>query len=117
MESGRSKQELKEAYKQIKKRAGVFQIRNVQNGKVFLGSSVDLDAIWNRNRLQLNVGSHPNSGLQKDWKAIGEANFSYEILSEVKIREEGKQDVKSEAQALLALFMDELKPFGEAGYH
>ncbi|MDX9791227.1 MAG: GIY-YIG nuclease family protein, partial [Candidatus Kapabacteria bacterium] len=63
----KTRKELKEQYKQMKYKIGVFCIKNKLNGKVFLGSSTDLVAIWHSTKLQLELNSFPNSELQKDW--------------------------------------------------
>jgi hypothetical protein len=105
-----SKKELKESYKQIKPRMGVFQIRNTVNGKILVESSANLGAIWNRYRLQLSMGSHLNAGLQEDWKKYGEDNFSYEILDELVQKEEETRDLGKELKVLEALYLDELQP-------
>ena len=80
----KTRKEVKEAYKQLKFQIGVFQIRNLKNGKVFIGSSLDLVASWNSQRFQLNAGLHQNSRLQKEWNDFGANNFVYEIVSELK---------------------------------
>ena len=68
----------------MKFRIGVFQISNIVNNKIYIESSTDLAAIWNRNRFQLNNGLHPNVTLQKEWNEFGQDSFNYEILSEIK---------------------------------
>ena len=108
--------EMKEAYKLYKSKKGVYQIRNMLNGKIFVGSSTDLKAIWNRNKVQLNFGNHPNEELQKDWKELGEEAFEYEILSEIK-EEEKEINFKKEVKALEELYIEELQPFKEKGYN
>jgi hypothetical protein len=113
----KTRQELKEEYKQIKYKMGVFQIRNTINQKVFVGSSTDLVAIWHRNRLQLNFGNHPNEELQQDWKAAGEAHFVYEILGELKQDEKETTDYAKEVKVLEQMYLDELRPYGERGYN
>ena len=80
----KTRKELREEYNQMKFRMGVFQIRNKINGKVFIGSSTDLKAIWYAEKLQLDIGLHSNSELQKEWKEYGVENFVYEILEEIK---------------------------------
>lgn len=113
----KTRKEIINDYKRTKSQIGVFQIRNKINNKVFIESSVDLVAIWNRLRFQLNMGSHPNVALQKDWKELGEENFAYEILSEIQ-QEDGVQvDYRKEAKKLEAMFIEDLQPFGERGYH
>jgi hypothetical protein len=113
----KSRKELVADYKQMKFPMGVYQIRNLANGKIYLGSSLNLNAIWNRERLQLDMGSHPNAELQHDWKATGEAGFAYEILSEIEQKEGDTIDYRKEIKQLEALFLEELKPFGARGYH
>lgn len=113
----KTKKELKDAYKQMKFSMGVFQIRNVVNGKVFIGSSDNLDAIWNRHRTELNFGGHRNTTFQKEWKEFGEENFRFEILSEIEHREGEGIDYKKELTQLEKMFIEELQPYEEKGYH
>ncbi len=112
-----TKKELTEAYKQMKFKMGVFQIRNILNDKIFVEGSINLDAIWNRHRIQLDFGTHPSQALQKDWKALGSENFRYEILSEIEHQEGVKVDYKKEVKTLEKMFLDELQPYDEKGYN
>ena len=113
----KTRKEVKEAYKQLKFQIGVFQIRNLKNGKVFIGSSLDLVASWNSQRFQLNAGLHQNSKLQKEWNELGAENFNYEIVSEIKQDDATPIDYRREIKKLEAMVIDELQPFGEKGYH
>ncbi|MCB9082246.1 MAG: GIY-YIG nuclease family protein [Lewinellaceae bacterium] len=108
---------LIDAYKNRKSRQGIFQIRNLKNGKIFLESSTDLDKIENRHRFQLNMGGHPCSGLQADWKTYGDAAFVFETLYELDIPEDPAYDVKKELKLLEQMHLEELQPYGEKGYH
>lgn len=111
----KTNKQLKEAYKQMKFPAGVFQIRNLQNGKVFISSSANLDTAWNSQRFKLNAGLHPNQLLQNDWKQSMEENFAYEILETIENEEQtiSTNDLK----ALEALMIEIKQPFGHKGYH
>ena len=100
----------------MKFRMGIFQIRNVVNGKVYIESSVNLDSIWNRHRTELNFGGHRNTTLQKEWKEFGEENFRFEVLSEIEHRE-GESDYRKELTLLEKMYVEELQPFEEKGYH
>ena len=113
----KSRKELKEKYKQMKFKMGVFQIRNNINGKLFIGSSLDLKAIWHAQKLQLDFGIHPNSDLQKDWKEHGVENFNYEILEEIKQIEDKPIDYSKEIKVLEGMIVDELQPFENKGYN
>lgn len=112
----KTKKQLKEEYKLLKFRVGVFQIRNIVNNKIYVDSSVNLDAIWNRHRTQLRFGVHPNALLQADWNEYGEENFRYEIIQELIMKEDDKVNPASELKLLETLVMEELQPFEERGY-
>lgn len=112
----KTNKEMKQEYKLYKSKKGVYQIKNIRNGKILIGSSTDLVAIWNRQKTQLNFGNHPNKELQKEWNDLGPDAFEYEMLSEIK-EEEIERDYKNEAKELAELFIQEIKPFGEKGYN
>ena len=113
----KTRKELKDEYRQMKFPMGVFQIRNTVSGKIFVDSSTNMNAKWNRNRLQLNVGNHPNTELQNDWNEFGEKVFKFEILEELKHNDKEAVDYKKEVALLEEMLVDELQPFGEKGYN
>jgi len=96
---------------------GVYQIRNMINGKIFLGSSKDLKGIINRNRFQLKSGLHVNKKLQRDFNEIGESNFSFEILDYLKPKDDLEVDYTEELQMLEEMWVDKLQPYDEKGYN
>ena len=109
--------DLKEEYKIKKFKIGVFQIRNTVNEKIFVDGSVNLDAIWNRHRMELNFGNHRNEDMQKEWSAFGADHFRFEIISEIDQSDNSKTDYTKEVKQLTEMFIDELTPFGEKGYN
>ena len=114
----KTRKELKEAYKSMKFKMGVFQVRNTANGKIFIDSSTDLERIWNRHRTQLKFGGHPNQKLQEDWRKYGEEAFVYEILDQLPESDDrSPADISRELKALEDMYVEELQPFGERGYH
>lgn len=113
----KTRKELINEYKQMKFRMGVFQIRNTVNGKIFVEGSVNLEAIWNRHRTQLDIGNHPSTGLQQDWKALGADKFVYEILAEIDQEDGSGLDYGKEVKTLEALYLEELQPYEEKGYN
>lgn len=113
----KTKKELKAIYKEMKFRMGVFQIRNKVNGKIYVEGSLDLVSIWNRHKFQLKMGVHTVEALQHDWNALGEENFAYDILSEIKQDDTGNADYQKEVRLLEQMYIDELQPFDERGYN
>jgi len=108
---------LKEAFRQKKFRIGVFQLRNLTNQKILIGSNVNLDAYWNRMRSELKLGAFRNAELQQEWNEFGETSFAFEILAEIQQDESQSRNYAREAKELEKLYVDELQPFGERGYH
>jgi group I intron endonuclease len=110
-----NKKDLRREYKETQQTMGVFQIRNLTNEKVFVGSSLNLDGIFNRHKFALNAGSHQNKSLQADWNEFGAENFAFEILEELEPREQ--LDVKRELEFLEDLWLENKEPFDAKGYN
>jgi hypothetical protein len=58
---------LKQAYKEMKTEAGVYQIKNTINQKVLVAATPNLRTLQGK-RFQLHIGSHKNAQLQAEWK-------------------------------------------------
>lgn len=95
---------------------GVFQIRNSTNGKILIEASTDIAAKWNRHRTELRFGSHRNRALQDDWNEYGETNFSFSILSELKLSKEDNADSKKEVDLLKTMIEEDLGIIHEEKY-
>lgn len=110
------RKELKLAYKQNPPPMGVYQIKNNTNGKIFLGSSMNLSGKFNSNRFQLNFKCHPNKELQEDWNLYGSDAFSFEILETLESEEIPKDTWRDALSALEDKWLTTLQPYGETGY-
>lgn len=113
----KTRTELKQAYKQTPRPMGVFMIKNNANGKIYLASSPNLEGAFNKEHFQLKMGAHRNAELTKEWKTYGEEAFTFEVLEELKVPEEGYFDQKYELKTLEAKWLEQLQPYGEKGYH
>lgn len=67
-------------YKETPRPAGVYRIRHIETGKSLVGSTADLPGMLNRQRFQLEAGSHPDKELQRDWSQFGPGAFEFEVL-------------------------------------
>ncbi|KNY29974.1 DUF2087 domain-containing protein [Pseudobacteroides cellulosolvens] len=110
------KKELKNQYKEIKTEAGIYQIRNVENGKVFLVVTPNLKTI-NGRQIELNTGVYRNKLLQEDWNKYGKDAFVFEVLEVLEQPEEGYFDMKDELKKLENKWLEKLQPYGDKGYH
>jgi len=110
------KKELKKQYLEMDIEAGIYQITNTLNNKVFVGSTRNLKTL-NGKVFQLNNNSFINRPLQEDWNKCGAQSFVFEILEVLEKKTDGYFDEKSELKKLEAKWISQLQPFGERGYN
>ena len=66
-------------------RSGIYAIRNVTNGRCYIGSAVDLARRWREHRRTLKVGGHSSPMLQSSWLKNGQDAFVFEVLEAVTV--------------------------------
>ena len=113
----KTRKELNREYQERPKPAGVFQVKNTVNGKVLLGSSLNLDGALNGHQFMLKIGSHRNKELLADWNKYGADKFVFEILEDVRVRDEPNFNLGDELTLLEMIWLEKLQPFGEKGYN
>jgi hypothetical protein len=114
--SNADRKAIKREYKESYRPAGVFLLRNTTNGRLFVGSTPNLPAMFNRLRMQLDGGTyvkHPE--LQRDWSELGAGAFVFEVLEELEPPEGPGWDPSDDLAALEALWLEQLQPYGEKG--
>ncbi|MED4781804.1 DUF2087 domain-containing protein [Brevibacillus choshinensis] len=110
------KQELKQMYKEVKTEAGVYQIRNTQNGKVWIDGAMNLKTM-NGKQFMLKHGSHTSKALQKEWDQYGEGAFVFEVLEVLEKKNEPYFDAADALEKLEDKWLDKLQPYGDKGYN
>jgi hypothetical protein len=110
------RKELKRLAKETRTEAGVFQIKNTRNGKLFIASTPNLKTI-NGQQFTLEMGSHMNKALQQDWNTFGKDAFTFAVLEVLEEPETGYFDRKDALKKLTARWLEQLQPYGERGYH
>jgi hypothetical protein len=60
--------------------SGVYKIRCIPTGKVYVGSAVNLRQRWYAHRSLLRKGHHQNRHLQHAWDKHGEESFEFTVL-------------------------------------
>ena len=113
----KTRKEIHREYKERVKPSGVFQIKNLANGKVLLGSSLNLEGPLNKHRFMLRINGHPNKELQQDWNELGPDQFTFEILETVQLSDHPNFNRKDELTLLEEIWLEKLQPFGERGYN
>lgn len=109
--------ELKRAYKESKPEAGIYQIRNLVNGKVLLGSSDSPQGRLNRHRFELRVGSDRCQGLQAEFNQLGETAFAFEIAEMLKPSDDPDFSLELALAELEQRWGEKVQPFGDRGYN
>jgi hypothetical protein len=108
--------ELKRLAKEIKTEAGIYQIRNTRNGKLFVESTRNLKTV-NGKLFALETGGFPDRVLQQEWNEFGKDAFVAEVLEVLEKPAEGYFDEADALEKLRAKWLEQLKPYGERGYH
>ena len=112
-----NQKELKKQYKQTVLPMGIFQIKNLVNGKIFLGSSKNLKGKLNSIKFQLEMGSYINKELQKDFNEYRENNFLFETLDLLEPKEDPGYDYSDDLNTLEEMWLEKLQPYDEKGYN
>ena len=60
--------------------SGVYIIHNNKNGKIYIGSTVDIRKRWRTHKSLLCRDKHSNTHLQSAWNLYGEASFEFGVL-------------------------------------
>lgn len=113
----KTRQDIIREYKERKKPAGIFHVKNTANGKFLLGSSLNLEGPLNSHKFMLTIGKHRNETLQKDWNELGGDKFVFEILETAKIKDDPDFNLEDELTLLEQIWIEKLQPFSEHGYN
>ena len=117
-QTGMDKREMKIHYKHTPRPMGVYQIKNSANGKVLVGSSLNLDSRRNRFQFEVKNGSISNNRLMKqEWEQYGADSFSFEILEQLAPNEDLQHEYHDELAELEKKWLEKLQPYGERGYN
>jgi group I intron endonuclease len=87
---------------------GIYKITCVTNGKIYIGSSIDVHRRWGLHRTHLNTGNHNNKYLLRAFWKYGKDSFTWEVI------EECSEDILWEREQH---YLDALQPFNEKGYN
>ena len=109
--------EIKRTYKEQKSQIGIYKIENKVTGKIFIGESLNIQARFNRHRMELKTGSEEIKELLDDYKKYGEENFAFSIVDLIKQDDTEVRNYKKELKDLLQMYLEELKPYGNKGYN
>lgn len=93
-------------YKEI---TGIYQIRNLRNNKVYIGSAKSIMNRFSIHKRLLRKNKHFNNHLQASYNKYGLENFSFEILE---ILEQDQKLIQEREEFNIQLFKSNDKRFG-----
>lgn len=110
------RKELKRLAREAKTEGGVFQIRNIRNGMIWIGTTPNFRTL-NGQRFQLENGSHMSRELQQAWDEFGPDAFVFEPLETLEVPETGYFDRDVALKKLKQKWLRKLQPFGDRSYN
>lgn len=72
---------------------GIYKITNIDNGKMYVGQSVDLKHRWAEHKCDLNNNKHSNNYLQKSWNSHGADKFVFSIIELCQINQLDEKEI------------------------
>lgn len=64
-------------------KSGIYQITNLTNGKVYVGSAVNIARRWADHRSKLAANKHHSAKLQNAWNKYGSGAFEFSVIEVV----------------------------------
>ncbi len=96
---------------------GIYQVKNLDNGRIFIATAKNLPGKINSCKFQLRSGGHPNRELQDDYARLGESGFSFDILDRLEYKDDPLYNYDDDLKTLEELWLAKLEPYGDRGYH
>jgi hypothetical protein len=112
-----NKKKLKEEYKRTLPKMGIYRVKNLVNGKIFIGSGLNVNGKLNSIKFQLEHGSYVVHDLQNDFNLQGKEDFSFDVIDYLEPKEEPGYDYSGDLKVLEKLWLEKLQPYGEKGYN
>lgn len=103
------KQQLREKAKDHKITMGVLSVKNTETEKQLIQGSLNLEALVNKIKFQLNGGQSANSELQKDWKEFGNDVFTFEFIHIIEAQENSYINYRQEISKAEKMLISEIK--------
>lgn len=68
----------------LKNKSGIYQIRNLVNNKIYIGSSENFYLRYRSHFYELDKNNHRNDKLQRAYNKYGKNNFIFEVIEHTK---------------------------------
>ena len=93
---------------------GIYQIKNIENDKIYIGSSTNIECRWADHKKGLNGNYHKNKHLQNSWDKYGKDAFEFTVIYTVDKLDEL---IAHEQWCLDVMFPEyNIAPFANSGF-
>ena len=102
----------------IYSRIGIYGIKNLINGKIYIGKTgMNFGDRWDSHRSLLNSGKHDNPHLQRAWDKYGQNNFEFIVIEDCNV-----DDLSDREKYYIKLYKDmglayNIHDGGDEGYN
>ena len=110
------KKELRRQFEEVPIEAGIYEVMNTENQKIFIGKTPNLKTLNGMKHI-LNMGANNNKELQADWKQFGQEAFIFTVLEVLEKSEDPSFNEKKALEQLETKWLSAKQPYGERGYN
>ncbi len=87
---------------------GIYKITCIKNGRIYIGSSINVQRRWLEHKRELNKKDHHNIHLQRAWNKYGAQHFIFQVIEYC-----GQDELFNREQ----YWLDKLQPFECVGFN
>jgi hypothetical protein len=99
-----NRKDLLREYKETPRPMGVLVVRVKASGEAWLEAGLNLPALENRQRFQLELGQHASPAVQAAWNEAGEGALTFEVAARLEPREGADdREYRADLEVLLDL--------------
>lgn len=120
MDTSKRKEIIRDYKEKDRPTMGVYQLKNLKNGKIFVGSGKNLEAKRNLHMVALKEwGLHEIKELQEAWNELGEKGVAFEVLDKLEPKKDApvNYNYAKDIAFLEELWLEKLQPYDEKGYN
>jgi biotin operon repressor len=120
MDTAKKKEIIKNYKETDRPTMGVYQLKNLKNGKIFVGSGKNLEAKKNLHMVALKEwGLHEIKELQEAWNELGDNGVAFEVLDKLEPKKDAPANYNyaKDIAFLEELWLEKLLPYGDRGYN
>ena len=93
--------EYRKRYRKYNLTSGLYEIKNIKTGKVYIGCSSMIEDRWSYHKSFLSRGEHTINALQHDYNKYGPESFEFNIIKEYDCETSDETLISEETRLIL----------------